>query len=99
MWIRSQDKETLINCNVIEYNDFYVKNAIVATSETISRTIVGKYSTKEKALKVLDVIQHKIIELDKNKFLGMTEEIYRMCVFQMTQDDEVTLWQKTWNNY
>ena len=89
MWIRSQNKETLINCNVIEYNDFYVENAIVATSETISRTIVGKYSTKEKALKVLDMIHNKIIELDKNKFLGMTEEIYKRCVFQMPQDDEV----------
>lgn len=89
MWIRSQDKETLINCNVIEYNDFYVKNAIVATSETISRTIVGKYSTKEKALKVLDMIHNKIIELDKNKFLGMTEQIYIRCVFQMPQDNEV----------
>lgn len=89
MWIRSQDKETLINCNVIEYNDFYVKNAIVATSETISRTIIGKYSTKEKALKVLDMIHNKIIELDKNKFLGMTEQIYIRCVFQMPQDNEV----------
>lgn len=89
MWIRSQDKETLINCNVIEYNDFYVENAIVATSETISRTIIGKYSTKEKALKVLDMIHNKIIELDRNKFLGMTEQIYIRCVFQMPQDDEV----------
>lgn len=89
MWIRSQNKETLINCNVIEYNDFYVENAIVATSETISRTIVGKYSTKEKALKVLDMIHNKIIELDKNKFLGMTEQIYIRCVFQMPQDNEV----------
>ena len=89
MWIRSKDKETLINCNVIEYNDFYVKNAIVATSETISRTIIGKYSTKEKALKVLDMIHNKIIELDKNKFLGMTEQIYIRCVFQMPQDNEV----------
>ena len=89
MWIRSQNKETLINCNVIEYNDFYVENAIVATSETISRTIVGKYSTKEKALKVLDMIEERIIEIDKTKFFGSKEEVYISNVFQMPYDYEV----------
>lgn len=93
MWIRSQNKETLINCNVIEYNDFYVENGIVATSETISRVIVGKYSTKEKALKVLDMIQGCITGNVLQSY-----EIARDCplagiefngVFNIPQDEEV----------
>ena len=97
MWIRSQNKETLINCNVIEYNDFYVENAIVATSETISRTIVGKYSTKEKALKVLDMIQQQINTCVEQKQTIRPATINSFepyeskshIVFVMPQDNEV----------
>lgn len=85
MWIRSQDKETLKNCETI-YLD---SNCISGRGNTDKYSILGYYSTKEKALKVLDMIHNKIIELDKNKFLGMTEQIYIRCVFQMPQDDEV----------
>ena len=47
LWIRSQDKETLINVNKIEITDFFFvhKNAIWGDD-----ILLGKYSSKEKAL-------------------------------------------------
>ena len=66
LWIRSQNKLTLtkINSVVIDYND---KKKIVANyiefygSEDY--TPLGEYDTEEKALEVLDEIQHKLITL------------------------------------
>lgn len=50
---------------------------------------IGVYSSEEKAMKVLRMIKEKIIEIDKNKLLGMTEATYVDCVFEMPQYDEV----------
>ena len=55
------------------------------------RVCLGHYSTKEKALKVLDMIEKKIIEnntivcneKDWAKYVGI-----RNCVFQMPDDEE-----------
>lgn len=72
MWIRSQDKRKLINVHTIGLcND----DTEIWGFET--SLMLGKYSTKEKALKVLDMIQEHI---DYNSNFG---------VFQMPQDDEV----------
>jgi excinuclease UvrABC nuclease subunit len=61
MWIRSQDKERLIKAVCIylcgENHTKYLRYASVEGD----RWYIGKYSTKEKALKVLDEIQ-KIIK-------------------------------------
>lgn len=59
MWIRTQDGESLINVNRIEITgyDTMFTNAIWGEG-----FLLGKYSTKEKALKVLDFIEKKIIE-------------------------------------
>lgn len=87
MWVRSQDKEELKKCEYysIEQSTFCEDYVILVNGNYC----FGVYSSKEKALKVLDMIHNKIIELDKNKFLGMTEAIYKSYVFQMPQDDEV----------
>ncbi len=69
MWIRSQDKEILIKAVCIYLCG---ENHIYASSVEI-----GKYSTKEKALKVLDMIERLIYDYQ----IG--------GVFQMPQDDEV----------
>lgn len=89
MWIRSQDKTFLKECNDIRLETYKeVENG----KETIVYVIVqgswqyfynrtlGKYSTEEKALKVLDMIQE---EIPKNSFYGIN------TVFQMPQDNEV----------
>ena len=80
LWIRSQDKENLINVNKLEITDFCdtYKNAIWGDD-----ILLGKYSSKEKALKVLDMIQ----ELIKNMYVGMTN--YTGKPFQMPLDSEV----------
>lgn len=59
MWIRTQDKEMIMNCSVIE---------ISLDKQTIiwcGGYVLGTYSTKEKAMKVLDMIEDQI---------NMTEE-------------------------
>ena len=63
MLIRSQDKEMIINMTVT--NHIYVEEAYrpngnlfdVSTDETI----LGHYSTKAKAMKVLDMIQEAYV--------------------------------------
>lgn len=54
IWIRSQDKEMIINCYAVgislEDDKFICSNGY----------ILGKYSTKEKALKVLDMIEQAL---------------------------------------
>lgn len=64
MLIRSQDKETLINFNnspsiqIIETDG----DAIIAYSDTYETYTIGFYSTKVKAMKVLDMIQEAYAE-------------------------------------
>lgn len=76
IWIRSQDKEMLMNCNAVgiglEDDKSIYSNGYV----------LGTYSTKEKTLKVLDAIQKHICLKDK------LQQEYG--VIQMPQDDEVS---------
>ncbi len=78
MWIRSQNKELLIKATCVYLSS---ENHICAYAPNTGgdNWYVGKYSTKEKALKVLDMIQ-KLIN-------WQIEE-----VFQMPSDDEVDRW-------
>ena len=75
MWIRSQYKEILTNCNV-----FYIDE--INSSYTIEGNIgvLGSYSTKEKAMKVLDMLEEQIDYYSKENFY---------IVFQMPLDSEV----------
>ncbi len=68
MWIRSQSLAVLVKTNEICIED---KTKIWAEGY-----LIGKYSTEEKALKVLD------------QFGEHLENPFRL-VFQMPQDDEV----------
>lgn len=97
IWIRSQDKEMIMNCNAVgiglEDDKSIYSNGYV----------LGTYSTKEKALNVLDEIEKALtgtiyvenIELSKTEIL---KELKRNCtmsvmplenlgVFQMPDDD------------
>nr|DAR55942.1 MAG TPA: hypothetical protein [Caudoviricetes sp.] len=71
MLIRSQDSEILINLNTlagIEITKGPVKTTI--TSYTTGCTyLLGEYSTKEKALKVLDMIQETYADAKLNEIL------------------------------
>lgn len=68
MWIRSQDKTVLVNAQGI-----YIDSRFSVWSDGL---LLGEYSTKDKAIYVLDIIKQYI----ENKF-GF--------VFYMPQDDEV----------
>lgn len=63
MLIRSQDKEMIINMTVT--NRIYVENAYRPNGNlfdiSTDETILGHYSTKAKAMKVLDMIQEAYV--------------------------------------
>ena len=71
MWVRSQDRKILTEIHDLDIDDI---NKIWDGS-----SLLGKYSTEEKALKVLDQIQYNI-ELFEHELT---------MVFQMPTDNEV----------
>lgn len=78
MWIRTQDKETLINVNCI---DMYNINKHKWIIEACDSNNLGTYESKERALEVLDEIQEKIINLEYGKAykcLMPNEVVYQM---------------------
>ena len=95
MWVRSQTKHRLCNVDYFRVcyeddNDYCIYCSTPGSDEMM---ILGRYSTEEKALEVLDMIQEclctRIYELDLNG--SITRDIYKadMEVFQIPQDDEV----------
>lgn len=90
MWIRSQDKELLKNVNSIEIIEFDGEKYTTIQGDGWH---LGVYSTKEKALKVLDEIQNAI---ENNSYYSIdnfclnTYALKRGTqVYQMPADDEV----------
>ena len=91
MWVRSQNRMQLQNVNRLVIEQFEIGIYIVGNGCTL-----GIYSTKEKALKVLDEIQHSI--MTEHQFY--TEDVncigkyftkeYKE-IYQMPQDEEVEL--------
>lgn len=71
MWVRSQDRKKLTEIHDLDIDDI---NQIWDGS-----SLLGKYSTEEKALKVLDQIQYN---------MELFEHVLTM-VFQMPTDNEV----------
>lgn len=68
MWIRSQDRKVLTEIHDVEIDS--------ANQIWGSGSLIGEYSTEEKALKVLDEIQKR------------TEYIYPKA-FQMPADEDI----------
>lgn len=101
MWIRSQSKTILINSDYIIVND----NDILAKTNSNSFLItIGSYSSHEKALKVLDMIQTAIMGKrtetthDFKKDIHITHNYFNSdenLVFQMPLDSEVELESET----
>lgn len=80
MWVRSQDKRLLINVSNVYVGGMEDNVEIYQIGEQFNYQL-GRYSSLEKALKVLDEIQ-KLIHFNA-KDNGFT--------YQMPQDDEVGL--------
>lgn len=92
MWIRSQDKELLKNVNSIEIIEFDGEKYTTIQGDGWH---LGVYSTKEKALKVLDEIQNAIEDTGFYRIDNIGHGTYAfskgVLVYQMPQDDEVGL--------
>lgn len=58
LWIRSQDKELLMKSPELRYNQKENDHSILAYDTLGVYRILGVYSTKERALEVLDEIQN-----------------------------------------
>lgn len=100
MLIRSQNKEYLCNIKAVcgvsyqETHDYKRGKAEKTNHEICVDTgvvdSIGVYSTKEKALKVLDMIQKAYQEPICQNDIGCNEiAIYKSKVFQMPKDEEV----------
>lgn len=50
-------------------------------------TFLGEYSTKEKALKVLDMIQQHYVDTERQKYIEDMQKLLNP-VFEMPQDNE-----------
>ena len=93
MWVRSQNKEILINANSFRIMEDFNSYCIVYDFYDGELYYLGEYSTKEKAMKVMDMIQNAITGT-RFEFT----DIVRDCdlagieihnVFNMPQDSEV----------
>lgn len=89
MWIRSQDKKQLVKAN-----DLYIatrgKGYCISTGKGND---LGTYSSEEKAIKVLDMIEDFEIRHQANLLLAIYQEsndnAEENMVFQMPQNSEV----------
>ena len=88
MWIRSQNRMQLQDVNRFVIEQFETGIYIVGNGCTL-----GIYSTKEKALKVLDEIQDAIEDTDYYRIDNIGHGTYALGkgvqVYQIPQDNEV----------
>ena len=101
MWIRSQDKVSLINAKAInnvpyssQFNGPIDIFRIYAWSSNVCEddaVLIGRYITEEQALKVLDMIQEQIEDqMNYNaRPARMHDDDYWQKVFQMPSISEV----------
>lgn len=97
MWIRSQDKKYFIEVNAFEIkrigNVYFVIGYHTENSNDDIYWYFGNYSSEEKAIKVLDMIQDFEIRHQANLLLAIYQEsndnAEENMVFQMPQDSKV----------
>ena len=86
MLIRSQDKKSFTTNLDLLVMEIEKRHEIVDGK----RNTVAIYSTEEKAIKVLDMIQEKFQEpIYQNEISCNEMAIYKNVVFQMPKDEEV----------
>ncbi len=87
MLIRSQDRTKLID---IAGKTIAIDRAnAIGITYANSNVLLGKYTSKEKAIKVLDMIQ-ETYKQQKTEII-YREGIYDIGTFQMPEDNEVIL--------
>ena len=98
MWIRNQRKNALVNINFLRViNDGNYCLICGATTDGYDCEL-GVYSTKEKALKVLDEIKDAIEDTFYYNIENLGCGSYALkkgCeIYEMPQDEDVEVWQK-----
>ena len=93
MWIRSQDGKSLTDCDSFAVERFFEQYEVVTLSSRSGISVtLGIYSSKEKALRVLDEIQaifeSKQFCVVDNVDLGNYVLHNGVQVYQMPQDEE-----------
>lgn len=90
MWIRSQDKEVLRNVNSIEIIKFDGEKYTTILGDGCH---LGAYSSREKALKVLDEIRNELNDAQyyeiENNGHGMYTLNTGIRVYTMPDDEDV----------
>ena len=84
MWIRSQDRKTLVNADKFSVSKEHEVFRIYSVNY-----FLGEYSTEEKAMEVMNMIQRRIelaIKFYEISSVFSNESEY---VFNMPKDDEV----------
>ena len=72
LWIISQDKTTFSKVSIIQLCENPDRSWFFNTDEGL---IIGKYKTKERALKVLKEIRNLIDDISDGKMVGCTYEM------------------------
>ena len=89
MLIRSQNKELLVNFNVSSGIEIEERNTktVVTSYITGCSYLLGEYSTKEKSLKVLDMVQDAYERYEYEKVFKTGLTLFE--TFQMPEDGSV----------
>ncbi|MFL0251383.1 hypothetical protein ACJDT4_13245 [Clostridium neuense] len=91
MWFRSQDKKSLVESKRlgieedIKNNKFAIINYISWNGTAEDADVLGKYDTEERALRVLDTIQQKLIDGASKDVIANGTRYSKQFVFQMPQ--------------
>ena len=91
MLIRSQDKKHLVELRSITINEYLVyidEEKIVWDIEQTGKKL-GRYTTEEKAIRVLSMIEEEYHRPTYVTDLGGEYEVYGRDVFHMPEDTEV----------
>lgn len=94
MLIRTQNKKQIILLenfvlSITEDNHITATRNISETPILIANSSIAKYSTEEKAIKVLDMIQSTYYDFEYSKFYGRDRTEFDSPIFEMPQDEEV----------
>lgn len=93
MWLMSQNRDVLVNVNDICFYEVNKDSEIIYQFRCYGYGddyyILGEYSTEEKALRVMDMIQKQIGLLEVYKLCVLPINKTEQFVFQMSKDEEV----------
>lgn len=76
IWIKSQKKDALLFCDLVEVNGNHVYG---------NEYLLGKYDTEERALEVLELVVDRIIKGSKFDEMHSNKRTTRDFVFQMPE--------------